>query len=98
MKYLPYLFAILLAGLGYWVGKTYAEKSYQAQKIKTQQELFDVSEKLSEANTKLEKYRAAQENLARELEQQALDAPDAHRPGISVDGLQRLQRRWGTPD
>jgi len=30
MRYLPYLFGIVLAGLGYWVGKAHTEDAYQA--------------------------------------------------------------------
>ena len=97
MRYLPYLFALVLAGLGYWVGVERTENQYAKQKARIQQDLFEVSEKLSEKTRQLEIYKHAQKDLVQELEEQARTNPGSDRPGIGPDGMRRLQKRWGVP-
>lgn len=95
MRYIPYIFALVLAGLGYWVGFERAERQYRLAHIQTQEELFEVSESLSRAQAQLERYRHEQSQHAEKIEKEVLADPDTRRPGISADGLRRLERRWG---
>lgn len=60
-----------------------------------QQDLFRLADQLSQRETELETYRHAQQIHAQALEEAARADPDNLRPGISSDGLQRLERRWG---
>ncbi|WP_417839839.1 hypothetical protein [Tritonibacter scottomollicae] len=59
-----------------------------------QQDLFRLADQLSQRETELEIYRHAQQIHAQALEEAARADPDSTRPGISYDGLQRLERRW----
>lgn len=98
MRYIPYLFAMLLAGLGYWVGVQRTENRYERDHLQTQKDLFEIADQLSEANRELEAYKDAQTQLVQDIEKDARAESDAHRPGISHSGLQRLQKRWGSAD
>ena len=97
MRYIPYLAIILFAGLGYWVGVERTEAQYEKARENFQRELFEVSDDLSEAQQALEFLRANQADRSKQIEDEISNDPDTSRPGISADGLRRLERRWALP-
>lgn len=60
-----------------------------------QQQLFRLADDLSQYEAELETYRHAQQIEAQVFEEATRADPDNIRPGISADGMQRLERRWG---
>lgn len=98
MRYLPYLLALALAGLGYWVGVERTENHYQAERTRIQSKLFDLAEELSIKERELEEYRHAQATLVEQIEKEIRADSDTARPGIGNDGMRRLERRWGIQD
>ena len=79
---------------GFSAGEAAEAARNEAERLKRQQELFDLADRLSEREAELERYRDAQDVLSQELEDAARADPDNGRPGIGSDGLRRLERRW----
>ena len=94
MRYIPYIFSILLAGLGYWVGVQRTENSFAAERVRIQNKLFVANNDLFIANQKLEELQSAQTKRAANIEAEIRMDPNTKRPGIGSDGLLRLERRW----
>lgn len=95
---LPLVIVSFFAGLGYWVGVERTENQYETARENLQRELFEVSDDLSKAKQELEFLRANQANRSKQIEDEIRNDPDTSRPGISADGLRRLERRWALPD
>lgn len=93
----------LVAGV-WWYGKAQYRDGYAAaqavaesERLATQQELFKSGQRIAQLAAALEAARAERATMAQELEDAARQDPDGNRPGIGLDGVQRLYRRWGAP-
>jgi len=72
--------------------KKIAEKTEQ-----TQNELFDLADRIRVQTEALRKMQRQREELINELEQAANVSIGSDNPGVSTTGgLQRLERRWAT--
>lgn len=89
----------MLAGAfayGFHKGSLNELAKVEAERVKTQEELFDLAEDLSVKTAELLRLRTEREGLINELEQAANQAVGANNPGVAANGgLQRLERRWG---
>jgi len=100
----PYKIAALLLlagglfGFGFIQGQERQIRKFEAARLELQQEVFDLADELSEKNFEILRLNQEKQELIHALENEALEAPGSDAPGISsTGGLQRLERRWGTP-
>jgi Tfp pilus assembly protein PilO len=84
-------------GFGYYKGSL-AEVAKIAEKTATtQEELFDLADKIRLQTEELRQIQKEKEELINALEEEAKLAPGSNSAGVgSTGGLQRLERRWGT--
>ena len=77
-------------------GTVWTTKKFEAKQAELQQEVFDLTEDIQEKNDEILRIQRERDQLAFELENEALEAPGSDNPGIATTGgLQRLERRWG---
>jgi hypothetical protein len=97
----PYLAVLALAVAGWWHGYSTgrdAERLAQIERIADlESDLAQVSAANRAAAAQIEAMRAAQAAIAREIEDEARNDPDAVHRIPSGDSLLRLKRRWSTP-
>ena len=91
-----------LYGLGLWQGHgrgvDAAEARADAARAALQVEVNGLGEKNAQLAGALLALQRERDALGQALENEARDAVGADRPGIAdTGGLQRLQRRWGSP-
>lgn len=83
-------------GYGVHKGTVWQVEKQEDNRVKLQNEIFDLNEDLSVKNAEILRLAKEREGLINELEQQALDAEGASNGGIATTGgLRRLERRWG---
>lgn len=83
---------------GYDAGVAHERAAINAARAKTQDELDRLGEKVAAQAGALLALQRERESLVRSLENEALVAPGADRPGVAdTGGLYRLQQRWGKP-
>lgn len=98
---LPYKIAaiaiavVAVFSFGFIKGQERATAKFEKARIALQEELFDLSEDLSNKNRENLRLAQEREELIHDLETQALEAPGADNPGVGSDGLSRLHSRWG---
>lgn len=99
----PYLIGLSIAvvlgvfGYGFIKGKSYAEASYEEDRLEFQKDLFDLADDISVKNAEILALQKTQKDLANALEIEANNADGSDNDGIATTGgLQRLERRWGS--
>ena len=94
--------ALALAGASFFYGHykgVELEKGRQEQsRLATQEQLFKLGEDLSRRAAEIETLKREREQYVQEIENEALDSLGSGNPGIGTSGMQRLERRWGTPE
>lgn len=81
---------------GYFKGSAAELLKIAEKTAETQQELFDLGVDVREKTEELRRLQKEKEDLIHALEQEAIEAPGASKPGVAATGgLQRLERRWG---
>lgn len=94
-------FLALMGGVfayGYHKGSLNQISKFEAQRVKTQEKLFDLGEEVVKKNAELRRLQKEKEDLINELETSARDAIGADNPGVGANGgLRRLEQRWGSP-
>lgn len=81
---------------GYHKGTVSQIQKFEADRQELQDEILDLNEDLSVKNAENLQLLKDKEELAYELENEALNAAGSSNPGVgSTGGLQRLESRWG---
>lgn len=89
---------VVIFGFGFHKGSIYQIQKNEAARIALQEELFDLSDDIRVKNSEILEMQQRQRELSHALETEALETPGSNSPGIAATGgLQRLERRWGTP-
>lgn len=97
---------VVASGGSFFVGKWKGynngvahERSVQAEaRARTQSELDRLGEKVAQQAGELLAIKRERESLVQSLENEALSAAGADRPGVAdTGGLHRLEQRWGQP-
>jgi hypothetical protein len=94
----PYLAVLALAAAVWWHGYSTGRDAERLEQFDRITDLESDLARISAANraaaAQIEAMRAAQAALARELEDEARNDPDAVHRVPSGDSLRRLERRW----
>ena len=98
--------SLAMSGASFFVGKWKGynngvshERAVQyAARARTQIELDRLGEKVAQQAGELLALQRERESIVQSLENEALDALGADRPGVAdTGGLRRLEQRWGQP-
>ena len=92
-------FALLIGsfGYGYMKGSARQVRLQERARVVLQEELLDLRQSLDVKAAHLRRLTEERRGLIDELESEAYSANGAAAPGVgSIDGLQRLKRRWGS--
>lgn len=77
-------------------GTVWTTKKFEAKQAELQEQVFDLTENIQERNDEILRIQRERDQLAFDLEMEAIDAPGSSGPGVgTTGGLQRLERRWG---
>lgn len=107
MKYQMQMIALVSAltlvvgafAYGFYRGSINELAKIQEDRNRSQQELFDLADELSERAAEVLRLQREREGLINDLEQQALQAEGSSAPGVAATGgLQRLEQRWDPSD
>lgn len=84
----------LMYNKGYDAGEAALQSDFDIQKANQNAELYKLSAKLVEQSAQMERERSEQSQRIRELEDEAINDPDAVKRKPSPASVRRLQRRW----
>lgn len=78
-------------------GTVWQVQRQEAERVRTQEEIFDLNEELLKKAAELAELENERRELINDLENQALTAEGSNGPGVgSTGGLRRLEQRWSS--
>ncbi|MEI4485583.1 hypothetical protein V8J36_05230 [Frigidibacter sp. MR17.14] len=95
--------AVLIAATGsaYLAGRSHGATAEAARQLadrqRVERRLQDSADEIARRAVEAERLRRERDQLAREIENEAFADPASARAGVDAAGVQRLERRWGSP-